>query len=58
MLRKRTVANIAVCMIGVGIGLSIVGVALGGHMGVSFSPEGINWGPKVSDVMHMSGDRD
>ncbi|MGL4737833.1 MAG: DUF4097 family beta strand repeat-containing protein [Cellulosilyticaceae bacterium] len=54
MLRKRTIASIAVCMIGVGVGLSIVGVTLGGHMGVSFSSTGITWGPKASEFVSVS----
>lgn len=57
MLRKRTIASIAVCMIGVGVGLSVVGLSLGAHTGVTLTSRGWELSPKASEVSYVSGDR-
>lgn len=50
MLRKSTLVGIGIALIGGGIGLSIMGITLGGHMGVSIGPKGMSFGPSLRQV--------
>ncbi|MGL4343582.1 MAG: DUF4097 family beta strand repeat-containing protein [Cellulosilyticaceae bacterium] len=55
MLRKRTLAGIAISLIGGGIGISIIGIMLGAHMGVNITSRGIELGPKAMQVFAEGG---
>lgn len=50
MLKKSTLVGIGIALIGGGIGLSIIGITLGGHMGVSIGPKGMSFAPSIKQV--------